>query len=103
MTFVPPINIAEPAVPARVPTVGGTTSPEGLRAAAVEFETVFLTEMLKHAGLGETRDAFGGGAGEEAFAGMLASEQARLIAERGGIGLADRIYEALLARGGADV
>ncbi len=69
-----------------------------LREAAKEMEAVFLAEMLKHAKLGSARETNGGGAGEEAFAGMLATEQARLLAERGGIGLAESIFQALAAR-----
>ncbi|MEL6479136.1 MAG: rod-binding protein [Pseudomonadota bacterium] len=81
----------------------GPTREEALRKTAVEFETLFLAEMLKHAGLGSARESFGGGAGEEAFSGLLAGEQARLLAERGGIGLADRLFESLLEREGGDV
>ena len=37
----------------------------------------------------------GGGPGEEAFSGFLTTEYARLMAERGGIGLAEQIFETL--------
>lgn len=69
-----------------------------MREAAKDFEAVFLTEMLKHAGLGEARESFGGGAGEEAFSGILAAEQAKVMVDAGGIGLADRIFEVLMQR-----
>lgn len=71
-----------------------------LRRVAVEFEALFLAQMLDHAGLGRTPEAFGGGAGEEAFRGHLVEQQARLMAERGGIGLAESILRAMLAREG---
>lgn len=71
-----------------------------IRRVAVEFEALFLAQMLDHAGLGRTPEAFGGGAGEEAFRGHLVEQQARLMAERGGIGLAESIYRAMLAREG---
>lgn len=73
-------------------------SPEALRAVATEFEASFLAEMLKHTGLGEPRSAFGGGQGEAAFASMLTEEYATQLAERGGVGLADRIAAELAAR-----
>lgn len=73
-------------------------SPEALQAVAKEFEATFLAEMLKHTGLGEPRDAFGGGHGEAAFASMLTQEYATQLAKRGGIGLADRIASELAAR-----
>lgn len=71
-----------------------------LRAAARELEAAFLSEMLKHAGVGEARGAFGGGAGEEQFTSLLRSEHARAIAERGGIGLAESLFRSLAARDG---
>jgi Rod binding domain-containing protein len=42
--------------------------------------------------------SFGGGAGEEAFSSLLTEEYARLLAERGGIGLAEQVFEALKQR-----
>ena len=38
--------------------------------------------------------------GEDAFASMMTREWADKLAAKGGIGLADRIFEALIARGG---
>ena len=45
-----------------------------------------------------TSATFGGGAGEEAFASLLTDEYARLLAERGGIGLAEQVFELLKER-----
>ncbi|MCU4651589.1 chemotaxis protein chel [Roseibacterium sp. SDUM158016] len=74
---------------------------EALRAVARDLEAAFLAEMLKHAGLGASRaGTFGGGAGEEQFASTLRVEHARLLAERGGIGLAESFFHALLTREG---
>lgn len=69
-----------------------------LRDAAQKLEATFLAEMLKSAGLGATRQAFGGGAGEDQFASFLREEQARGIVEAGGIGLAQSLFEAMKAR-----
>ncbi|NIZ13287.1 rod-binding protein [Phaeobacter sp. HF9A] len=66
-----------------------------LRQASIDFEASFLSEMLKAAGLGKAPKAFGGGAGEDQFAGFLVDEQAHAIAESGGIGLAEAIYNSL--------
>ncbi|WP_370541743.1 rod-binding protein [Actibacterium sp. 188UL27-1] len=68
-----------------------------LQELAVDMEAVFLTEMLKHTGLGTARDGFGGGIGEEQFSGFLLQEQARALAERGGLGLAESIFDAIKA------
>ncbi|WP_293574062.1 rod-binding protein [Phaeobacter sp.] len=66
-----------------------------LRAAAQELEATFLTEMLKSAGLGETRESMGGGAGEDQFSSFLVRAQAEQITKAGGIGLAESLYHAL--------
>ncbi|MEX0302891.1 MAG: rod-binding protein [Leisingera sp.] len=66
-----------------------------LREAAIELEASFLAQMLKSAGLGEAREGFGGGAGEEQFSSFLIREQATQIARSGGIGLAESLYHAL--------
>jgi peptidoglycan hydrolase FlgJ len=73
-----------------------------LRRVAQDLEAAFISEMLKHSGMAGGRSGLGGGgAGEDQFASLLRAEHARLFAERGGIGLAENIYRALLAREGA--
>lgn len=71
---------------------------QALRLAAQELEASFLAEMLKHAGLGTAPGGFGGGAGEEQFASFLRLEQARAIAQVGGIGLAEQLFRILVSR-----
>ena len=70
-----------------------------LRKTAEELEATFLGEMLAHAGLEATEGPFSGGTGETQFASFLRQEQARLIASRGGIGLAEHIFTALAEAG----
>lgn len=60
-----------------------------------ELEATFVAEMLAHTGLGETQGAFGGGTGEEQFASFLRQEQARVMVETGGIGLAELIFRSM--------
>ncbi|WP_342077335.1 rod-binding protein [Yoonia sp. SS1-5] len=69
-----------------------------LRDAANKLEATFLSEMLKSAGLGAPRDAFGGGAGEDQFASFLRDAQAKEMVEAGGIGLAEALFEAMKLR-----
>lgn len=71
---------------------------KALRDAARELEANFLAEMLKSAGIGKTPEAFGGGAGEDQFASFMRLEQARQMADNGGIGLAESLYHALKER-----
>jgi len=69
--------------------------------AAQKLEAGFLAEMLKSAGLGQPRESFGGGAGEEQFGSFLRQAQAEEMVKRGGIGLAESLYEALKERADA--
>ena len=66
-----------------------------LRDAARALEASFIAQMLKSAGLGETPTVFGGGAGEDQFGSFLREAQARAIADAGGFGLAESIFESL--------
>jgi Rod binding domain-containing protein len=68
---------------------------QALRAKAVELEGAFLAEMLSHAGLGRMPESFGGGAGEDQFASFLRRAQADAMAVRGGIGLAEHLFNAM--------
>lgn len=68
---------------------------EALRKAVTALEANFLSEMLKSAGFGEARRAFGGGVAEEQFSSFLRQEQATAMAEAGGIGLAEAMFAAL--------
>ncbi|MDV7270675.1 rod-binding protein [Thioclava sp. A2] len=81
-----------PTIPA---SRGPSATTEKLRETAIKLEASFLAEMLKHTGLGATPDGFGGGVGEEQFSSFLRQEQANLMAHRGGIGLAETIFQAL--------
>jgi len=69
-----------------------------LRDAAEKLEAAFLAEMLKSAGLGESRDTFGGGSGEDQFASFFVQAQAEKLVEAGGIGLSEILFETLKER-----
>ena len=66
-----------------------------MRAVAQDLEVTFLAEMLREAGLGETRDAFGGGEGEEQFSSLLVRAQAEQIVQVGGLGLAEIFFNSI--------
>lgn len=87
---------ARPADPAAHPRPD-----DPLRRAAEAFEAVFLAEMLRHSGLGRMPATFNGGPGEAAFTGTLIETYAKQIAASSRLGLAERIYRSLVARGGA--
>lgn len=66
--------------------------------AAQQLEANFLSEMLKSTGFGAARDTFGGGVGEDQFASFLRQAHAESITQAGGIGLSERLFEALKER-----
>ncbi len=72
------------------------TGRDKFKEVAVALEASFLAEMLKYAGHGKSRSSFGGGEGEDAFASLLVREQATLMAENGGIGLAEQIIDSMM-------
>lgn len=76
------------------------TSPASVRQQqlmkkAEELEATFLSEMLAHSGLSEMQGEFGGGQGEAQFTSFLRQEQARLIVQSGGLGLAEIIFKSM--------
>ena len=86
MVHIPPVD---------APTRTITSQDQKLRSAAEKLEAGFLAEMLKAAGLGKSRSAFGGGAGEDQFSSFLVQEQAMQMVRAGGIGLAESLFESL--------
>lgn len=69
-----------------------------LRQAADALEATFLSEMLKSAGVGESRETLGGGVGEDQFGSFLREAQASEMVKAGGIGLSEHLFQALKAR-----
>ena len=88
--------IPGPPLAAAAPLTGRKAA---LMAQAQALEAGFLAEMLNHAGLRGGEGDFAGGAGEAQFSSFLRQEQARLVVARGGIGLAQQIFDSLLRRG----
>ncbi len=88
MNVIQTVGISAPA----------TAKDKILMDAAQKLEATFLAEMLKSAGLGQSSESFGGGAGEDQFASFLVQEQAMQMVKAGGIGLSESIYETLKER-----
>ena len=86
-----------PLPPPGATPLGGKQA--ALMAQAQALEAGFLAEMLNHAGLRGGEGSFAGGAGEAQFNSFLRQEQAELLVAKGGIGLAQQIFDSLLRRG----
>ncbi len=92
MTRIEPTAAPATAAPAGVDSRASTPT-----SAAQAFEAAFVSEMLKHSGVARAV-ALDSGFGGEAMASFLVEEFSRLIAERGGLGLAAMIEQRLEIR-----
>lgn len=73
------------------------STPEAARRAAIEFESVFLSQMLAPMFNGISADGpFGGGQGETVYRSLLVDEYGKLMSQTGGIGLADSVMREIL-------
>jgi Rod binding domain-containing protein len=76
---------------------GAGQSPEAAKKAAIEFESVFISQMLAPMFDGISSDGpFGGGSGEKVYRSLMVDEYGKLIAKSGGIGLADSVMREIL-------
>lgn len=67
------------------------------KAAAKEFEAMFMSEMFSHMFEGvETDPMFGGGGGEKMFRSMLIQEYGKIMSKGKGIGISDQIQKFML-------
>jgi flagellar protein FlgJ len=80
--------------------VNATKQPKNIEeidAAAKEFESVFISQMLNHMFAGiETDDVFGGGQSEKIYRSMQIQEYGKIITESGGIGVTDAIRAEMI-------
>jgi Rod binding domain-containing protein len=84
-----------PQVPQFQPT---DAQKEKIHKAAMDFEAVFLNEMLKpmFEGVNSEDSAFGGSREEGMFQSMMIDEASKGVAKAGGIGIAKHIEKELL-------
>jgi Rod binding domain-containing protein len=67
------------------------------RENAQEFEAMFLNSMFQHMMTGMDGDGpFGGSKGIGVWRSFLTNEFAKSVARKGGIGLADQVYNSLI-------
>ena len=63
----------------------------------MEFEAVFLSQMLRPMFAGISTDGpFGGGHAEQTYRSMMLDEYGRSIARAGGVGIADAVMREML-------
>jgi Rod binding domain-containing protein len=90
-----PENPMLPPVPAIPASADHQSRRDLLMSKAQDLEAAFLAEMLSHAGLDEMEGDFSGGLGEAQYASFLREAQAKAMVEKGGIGLAERLFQSM--------
>jgi len=84
--------------PASVANGGAGDIHAKARAAAQEFEAVFLNTLMQPMfAAASDGGPFSGGAANRVWRSMLTDQYARHFAASGGIGLADHVYQSLIA------
>ena len=69
------------------------------RAAAQDFEAVFLNSMFQHMFTGIDGDGpFGGQGATGVWRSVLTDQYTKSIAKAGGVGIADHVYRSLMAQ-----
>ena len=68
------------------------------RAAAEDFEAVFINSMFQQMLSNVGQGPFSGGPAAGVWRSMLTDQYARTFAKAGGIGIADHVQRALMAR-----
>ncbi|NTU76871.1 MAG: rod-binding protein [Alphaproteobacteria bacterium] len=77
--------------------LASTSSASGIDAAAKDFESMFMAQMLQPMWEGlEVDGMFGGGHGEEAMRGLLVQEYGKAVALGGHLGLSDSIKAEMI-------
>ena len=65
--------------------------------AAQEFEAVFLSQMVQQMNIGLKSDGvFGGGFAEQTYRSLMYQEVGRQMAQTGGVGIADAVYQEII-------
>lgn len=89
--------LARNPLAASTPTPKSTEDQAAARAAAEEFEAVFLAQMMAHMFEGISTDGpFSGGQAEQVYRTLLTNEYGRLASGAGGLGIADQVMSEIL-------
>jgi peptidoglycan hydrolase FlgJ len=83
------------ATPAPATGPGASTRPDALRAAAQDFEAIFLAQVLAQLNPAPAGDSENG-TDHSLFHDMFNEEMAKLISRSGGIGVADAVLKEML-------
>jgi peptidoglycan hydrolase FlgJ len=81
----------------KAPSLGSAANEEKARQVAEDFESVFLSQLLKNMFTSVQVEApFGGGHAEEMWRSLQVDEYGKMITKTGGIGVADAVFKEML-------
>jgi len=90
-----PADLINKLTPPKLPMDADKTK---LRAAAQDFEAVFINAMISHMTTGLDGDGpFGGAGATGMWRSLLTQEYSKSLAKAGGLGMAPHVYRSLLA------
>ena len=93
-----PLDLLNANAPAAGSKLNAATKTKA-KAAAEDFEAVFINTMFQQMFTGIDGDGpFGGGGASGVWRSFLTDEYAKTFAKAGGLGLADHVYNALIAQ-----
>lgn len=97
MTTVPALAPGlMPALPGDKPRA--TNPADKARSTAQDFEAMFLNSMLQPMFNGVGEGPMSGGQAATVWRSFLTDEYSKMIAKKGGVGIADQVYRSLLAQ-----
>jgi Rod binding domain-containing protein len=99
MSTMLPVTGAAGALDLPIDPPKKTSKPDKARATAEDFEAMFLNSMFNNMFTGiDGEGPFGGSGDVGVWRSFLTDEYAKSFAKKGGIGLADHVYQTLLAQ-----
>ena len=94
---LPPVDLLKAS--ATAPGKINAATKAKAKAAAQDFEAVFINSMFQQMFTGINGDGpFGGDGASGVWRSFLTDEYAKTFAKAGGLGLADHVYNALIAQ-----
>jgi Rod binding domain-containing protein len=80
-----------------LPAAAVTTPAPIDRSSRAYKEAVFLSQMVQQMNIGLKSDgAFGGGFAEQTYRSLMYQEVGRQMAQTGGVGIADAVYQEII-------
>jgi flagellar protein FlgJ len=81
-------------------SANGELTRESAKKVSIEFEGLFISQMLEHMFSGESlgESLFGNGETDEIYKSMMVEQYSKAIVKSGGIGIADYIERSLNER-----